>query len=83
MPEISAIVLTKNEEDRIERCLKSLQWVDEIIVFDSGSTDKTLEIAKTFNAKTFTNKAWHGFGAQRKLAQEKAQNDWILSISVL
>ncbi|MGD9153127.1 MAG: glycosyltransferase family 2 protein [Gammaproteobacteria bacterium] len=80
MAQISAIVLTKNEEDRIAKCLQSLDWVDEIIVFDSGSTDQTCEIAKKFDAKVFVQPNWEGFGRQRELAQEKATGDWILMI---
>lgn len=80
MAQISAVVLTKNEEDRITKCLQSLDWVDEIIVFDSGSTDQTCEIAKKFNAKVFVDYGWEGFGRQRELAQEKAAGDWILMV---
>ena len=80
MTQISAIVLTENEEDRIAECLQALDWVDEIIIFDSGSTDQTCEIAKKFNAKVFVNSNWEGFGRQRELAQEQATGDWILMI---
>lgn len=80
MVQISAVVLTKNEEDRITKCLQSLDWVDEIVVFDSGSTDQTCEIAKEFNAKVFVNTDWKGFGRQRELAWEKATGDWVLMI---
>jgi (heptosyl)LPS beta-1,4-glucosyltransferase len=81
MQKISAVVLTKNEEDRIERCLRSLDWVDEIIVFDSGSTDQTCEIAKTFsNTKVIVHADWQGFGKQRQLAQDSTINDWIFVV---
>lgn len=80
MVKISAIVLTRNEEDRIAKCLRALDWVDEIVVFDSGSTDQTCEIAKKFNAKIFVNTDWQGFGRQRELALEKATGDWVLMI---
>jgi len=81
MQKISAVVLTKNEEDRIERCLRSLDWVDEIIVFDSGSADKTCEIAKTFpNTKIIEQPGWGGFGKQRQISKDAAAHDWIFVV---
>jgi (heptosyl)LPS beta-1,4-glucosyltransferase len=81
MKKISAVVLTKNEEDRIEKCLQSLQWVDEVVVFDSGSTDKTLEIAKTFdNVKVFSEPGWGGFGKQRQISKDVATGEWIFMV---
>jgi len=78
---ISAIIITKNEEKNIYKCLKSLTWVDEIIILDSGSNDKTLEIAKQFgNVKIYINKEWQGFGIQKNLALQYTKYDWILSI---
>lgn len=77
---ISAIIITKNEEDILPECLASLEWVDEIIVLDSGSVDNTLEIAKAAGAKVFINEAWPGFGKQKQLAQSHATKEWILAI---
>jgi glycosyltransferase involved in cell wall biosynthesis len=74
---ISAIVITRNEESNIAACLASLSWVDEIIVVDSGSTDKTVSIAKRFTKRVFP-RAWEGFGAARNFAIAKATSDWIL-----
>lgn len=79
MDKISAVVITKNEENNIERCLKSLNWVDEIIVYDSGSVDKTVDLAKKLGAKTFEGN-WIGFGPTKKKAANLASYDWILSI---
>ncbi|MBI5573996.1 MAG: glycosyltransferase family 2 protein [Elusimicrobia bacterium] len=76
---ISAIIITKNEEYNLPRCLESVKWADEIIVVDSGSTDSTIEIARRFGAKVFENQ-WQGYGAQKNFAIDKATNDWILSI---
>ena len=76
---ISAVIITKNEEQNIERCLKSLHWVDEIVVVDSGSTDATLEICKKYNCKIVETE-WLGYGKTKHLAVNSASNDWILSI---
>ena len=52
-PKLSAFIITKDEEDKIARCLEHLRWVDEIIIFDSCSADKTIEIAKKFTKKIY------------------------------
>lgn len=77
---ISAVIITKNEEKILAECLASICWVDEIIVLDSGSTDKTIAIAKQAGAKVFINNDWPGFGKQKQLAQSYATKDWILAI---
>ncbi|MEO5572776.1 MAG: glycosyltransferase family 2 protein [Bacteroidia bacterium] len=80
MPKISAVVITYNEERNIERCLTSLQQVaDEIIVVDSFSKDRTEEICKTFNVK-FHQRTWDDFSSAKNFGNEKAANDWILSL---
>ena len=76
---ISAVIICKNEEANIERCLKSLTWVDEVVVYDSGSTDKTLNIAQKMGAKVHQG-AWLGFGATKHEATKRASHDWIISI---
>jgi len=78
-PTISAIIITKNESDNIEDCLKSICWADEIIVLDSGSTDQTVELARKFTDKVFGTD-WPGFGPQKNRALDKATMDWVLSI---
>lgn len=81
MPRLSLIVITKNEEASIERCLQSAAGIaDEIVVVDSGSTDGTLEIAREFGAKILQPEDWPGFGPQKQRAQEAASGDWILSL---
>lgn len=78
-PTISAIVITKNEADNIEDCLKSIAWTDEIIVVDSGSTDGTVELARKYTDKVFETD-WPGFGPQKNRALDKASSAWVLSI---
>ena len=73
------VIVALNEESNIERCLKSVHWADEIIVYDSGSTDKTVTIAQEMGAKV-TVGPWLGFGPTKNKAAELAANDWILSL---
>lgn len=80
MAKISACIISFNEEKKIEDCLKSLQpVVDEIIIVDSGSTDKTLEIAEKYTDKIFLHN-FQGYGNQKNLATDKASYDWIISL---
>ncbi|MFB6347606.1 MAG: glycosyltransferase family 2 protein [bacterium] len=76
---VSACVITLNEEGNIGRCLRSLQWVDEILVVDSGSDDDTVEIAESLGARVLYND-WPGYRDQKQFAADNAKNDWILSI---
>lgn len=78
-PKISATVITMNEEPHIAACLQSLQWADEIVVVDSGSNDKTVEIARQFTSKVFVE-PWQGMGRQKNKAVELAQGPWIVSL---
>ena len=77
---LSVILITKNEAQNLEACLDSVSWADEIIVFDSGSTDATLEIARRFTDEVYTETNWQGFGPQRQCAQKKATGDWVFTI---
>lgn len=77
---ISVVIITKNEERNIVRCLESLQGVaDEIVVVDSGSTDRTEELCRGFELR-FENHEWEGYSEQKNYANSLASNDWILSI---
>jgi glycosyltransferase involved in cell wall biosynthesis len=76
---LSVAIITKNEEANLPRTLQSVRWADEIIIIDSGSTDRTAEIARSFGAK-FVQKDWHGFGKQKNLAIEHCASDWVLSL---
>lgn len=80
MQKISATIITFNEEKKIAACLASLQGVvDEIVVLDSFSTDKTPEICKQFGVK-FYQQPWRGYGQQKNDAAEKASNNFILNL---
>ncbi len=76
---ISTVIITKNEENNIRRCLDSVKWSNEVIVVDSGSTDNTVNISEQCGVKVFTNQ-WRGYGYQKNFAIDKTTNDWILSI---
>lgn len=80
MQNISAVIITFNEEKKIAACLASLQGVaDEIVVMDSFSTDKTPDICKQYGVKLY-QQSWRGYGFQKNDAAEKANNDYILSL---
>ena len=80
MPKISAVIITKNEAANIALCLQSLQMVvDEILVIDAFSTDKTVSIAKKFGAKV-VQKEWEGYSQNKNYGNELAKNNWILSV---
>jgi glycosyltransferase involved in cell wall biosynthesis len=76
---ISVVVITKNEEANIERCLKSVQWADEIVVVDAESTDRTVEIARGLLAVVII-RPWEGFAKQKEFAMQQAKHEWIFSI---
>lgn len=76
---ISAIVLTKNEGDRIEDCLRSLNWVDEIIIVDNISTDDTLERAKKYNVRIL-KMAEPNFSLLREEGAKHAKGEWVLYV---
>jgi glycosyltransferase involved in cell wall biosynthesis len=77
---ISVVVITKNEEASIERCLQSVDWADEVIVLDAGSTDRTIEIAQRLRARVSVTADWPGFGPQKNRALQQASSDWVLSL---
>jgi len=79
MTKLSAVIITKDEEQNIRRCLESVRFADEIIVIDSDSSDKTVEIASQIGAKVF-NRPWQGFGPAKQEGVNQADGDWILSI---
>jgi len=81
---LSVVIITHNEEATLARTLESVMPLlgdgkGEIIVVDSGSTDRTVEIAKSFGAKVFIEN-WKGYAAQKNSAIDKAEGDWILSL---
>jgi glycosyltransferase involved in cell wall biosynthesis len=76
---ISVVIITLNEEKNIRKCLESVKWANEIIIVDSGSLDKTLEIAKEYTNKIYNIK-WQGFSHAKNFGIEKCLSPWILSI---
>jgi len=76
---ITAILVVKNEEAHLRETLNALRWVDEIVVVDSGSTDKTVDVAREFTDKIYI-KPWMGYGKQKNFALSKAKSEWVLSI---
>ncbi len=76
---ISATIITLNEERRIARAIESLRCCDEIVVVDSGSNDRTVEIAGRLGARV-TDSPWLGYAGQKNYATQQASHDWILSI---
>lgn len=76
---ISATIITFNEERNVARAIESLRCCDEILVLDSGSNDRTAEIATKLGARV-VEASWHGYAAQKNIAAELAANDWVLSL---
>ncbi len=76
---ISATLITFNEQKNIARAIESLRCCDEVVVVDSGSTDRTAEIAQRLGARVVEH-PWEGFAKQKNIAAEAASHDWILSI---
>jgi len=74
---ISACVLTFNEERKIERCLRSISWCDEIVIMDSFSTDATLSLCRRFTERVYQHE-WQGYVGQRNLIRDMAMHSWIL-----
>jgi len=79
MENITATIITRNEEGNIRRCLESLDWADEIVVVDDLSTDRTVEICREYTDRVFLRRM-DGFGEQKQYAVEQATHDWIFSI---
>jgi glycosyltransferase involved in cell wall biosynthesis len=76
---ITATIITLNEERNIARAIESLRCCDEILVVDSGSTDRTMELAQNLGARLIEG-PWRGYSSQKNWAAEQAAHDWILSI---
>ncbi|HUI57084.1 MAG TPA: glycosyltransferase family 2 protein [Bryobacteraceae bacterium] len=76
---ITATIITLNEERNIARAIESLRCADEILIVDSGSTDRTVELAQKLGARV-EEAGWLGFAAQKNWAAEHATHDWILSL---
>ncbi len=78
-PLLSLAIITLNEEANIERCIRSVPWAADIVVVDSGSVDRTVEIAERLGARVFREK-WRGYRGQKIRATELCRHDWVLSL---
>jgi glycosyltransferase involved in cell wall biosynthesis len=78
MPKISGVITTFNEEGNVEDCIRSLLWCDEIVMVDSFSTDKTLEIARRYDKVKIFQRKYFGSASQKNWAMDQAQHEWIL-----
>lgn len=76
---VSACIITRDEEQRLPDCLRSLAFCDEIVVVDSGSSDATVQIARAADAVVVA-RPWRGFAAQRNVAIDHARGEWILEV---
>lgn len=77
--ELTLVVITKNAENCLEKCLKSADWIAHKVIVDSGSTDRTVVIAKLAGAKVI-HQDWLGFGPQKQFAVMQAPTDWVLCL---
>jgi glycosyltransferase involved in cell wall biosynthesis len=76
---VSVIILTKDEERNLPGCLASLAWAKQVVVVDSGSTDRTVALARRAKAQVYVN-PWPGFTAQRNFALDRCRQPWVLSV---
>lgn len=80
MTKLSAVIIVKNEEVKIRKCLDAIKWVDEIIIVDDCSTDATVKICKDYGAKVIVHKSDYDFDKQRNLGIDNATSEWILQL---
>lgn len=76
-PPLSVVIITLNEENNIVRCVRSAAWAHEVIVVDSGSSDRTRELAAAEGARVLQH-AWQGYGQQKNWALAQAKQPWVL-----
>ena len=77
MAALTVITITRDEERNIVECLDSVRWADQLVVVDSGSTDRTVELARRFTSNVYSIE-WEGYGHARNYALRHAAGDWIL-----
>jgi len=77
---LSVIIIAKDAEATMRRCLESVAWADEIVVVECGSDDRTAEICRELGAKVYQTPDWPGFGPQKNRALERATGDWLFSL---
>ena len=80
MASLSVVLIVRDEAANLAQTLPTLDWCDEIVVVDAGSTDTTVEIAKKYTTKIYSYPDWQGFGIQRQRAQSHATGDWVLML---
>jgi glycosyltransferase involved in cell wall biosynthesis len=79
-PPISGVIIACNEERRLRAAIESLSFCDEVLVVDSGSTDRTQAIAREAGARVVVNTPWPGFSVQRNFALDQARHDWVFAL---
>jgi glycosyltransferase involved in cell wall biosynthesis len=79
MSTLSVTVIALNQEAHIGPCLESVAWADEIVLVETGSTDRTVEVARNFTDRIFTV-PWQGFGRTKNFALDQARGEWIFSL---
>jgi len=79
MPKLSVTVIVLNQEAHLGPCLQSVAWADEIVVVDTGSQDRTLEVARQYTDRIFTA-AWQGYGRTKNFALDQARGEWVFSL---
>lgn len=77
---LSVIVISRDNEATIRRCLQSVAWADELIVVDSGSTDRTIELSREFTTHVYQTPDFPGHGPQKNRALDRATCDWVFSL---
>jgi len=80
MNNLSVLIICKDEENNIRRCLESITFADEIVILDNGSTDKTTDICKEYGCSIFYNEKWEGFGKCKQQVVNLAKNNWVFLI---
>jgi glycosyltransferase involved in cell wall biosynthesis len=77
---LSVIIIARNAEATLRRCLESVAWAEEIVLVECGSTDRTVEIAREYTRHVHQTPDFPGFGAQKNRALDRATGDWILAL---
>jgi len=81
MDSLTVCLIVKNEESCLERCLESVKDIGQIVIVDTGSTDSTIDIARKYTDKVFTDYTWNdNFAEARNHAISKCETDWIFTI---
>jgi glycosyltransferase involved in cell wall biosynthesis len=80
VPPISAVIIAKDEEERLPDALASVAFCDEVLLVDGGSSDRTRELAEAGGARVLVNAPWPGYVGQRNYATDNARHDWVLAV---